>query len=153
MSDSNNTANNNQHGEYTEWLRFSKMDYDCAKYLSDIPYHPKPFEIICYHCQQAAEKAVKALIIFTGSRGGMPKVHNVSFLLNQIKDILMSEYQIEIKEDLYDAADKLTPYGIVPRYPSEMDIDEFDMNESIQNAKKILDFANKIIELLKSDNT
>ena len=76
---------NDQMQEYQDWLRFAQADYDSAKYLYDSPLHPKPLEIICYHCQQAAEKAVKALIVYFGSRGGMPKVHDISFLLSQIQ--------------------------------------------------------------------
>ena len=75
---------NDQMQEYQDWLRFAQANYDSAKYLYDSPLHPKPLEIICYHCQQAAEKAVKALIVYFGSRGGMPKVHDISFLLSQI---------------------------------------------------------------------
>lgn len=41
------------------------MDLGVARYL-DETYRPKPLEIICYHCQQAAEKAIKALIIYYG---------------------------------------------------------------------------------------
>lgn len=33
------------------------MDLGVAKHL-DETYRPKPLEIICYHCQQAAEKAI-----------------------------------------------------------------------------------------------
>lgn len=32
-------------------------------------YYPKPLEIICYHCQQSAEKAIKAIIMYYGSQG------------------------------------------------------------------------------------
>ncbi len=71
--------------EYREWLAFAQTDYDCAKYLNEAPLYPKPLNIICYHCQQAAEKAVKGLIVYFCSQGGMPKVHDISFLLNQIK--------------------------------------------------------------------
>lgn len=35
------------------WLSFADMDYDMANIL--YAHHPRPYEIICYHCQQAAE--------------------------------------------------------------------------------------------------
>ena len=44
------------------WIEFAKTDLGVAKHL-DEQYYPKPLEIICYHCQQAAEKAIKAIII------------------------------------------------------------------------------------------
>lgn len=70
-----------QYEEYQEWLAFAKTDYQSADYLNGASFYPRPFNVICYHCQQAAEKAVKALIVYFGSQGGMPKVHDISFLL------------------------------------------------------------------------
>jgi HEPN domain-containing protein len=48
-----------------EWLQISYEDYDTAKYLYDTK-QKKPFEIICYHCQQSAEKSLKAYICANG---------------------------------------------------------------------------------------
>lgn len=87
-------------------------DLGVAKHL-DATYYPKPLEIICYHCQQAAEKAIKTLIMYFGEEGGMPKLHDLSFLLNQIKN------KVSIEEKFYDYADTLTPYGVAVRYPNE----------------------------------
>ncbi len=95
--------------EWKEWLRFAQMDYDCALYLSTMPLHPRPYEIICYHCQQTAEKAVKAVIVSLGAQGGLPKIHSISFLMNQIKDQLKDVNGITIEDSLFDAADLLTP--------------------------------------------
>ncbi|MGI5065899.1 hypothetical protein H0R90_06650 [Treponema putidum] len=36
-----------------EWLRFVEMDMSTAYHLFKM-MHPKPLEIICFHCQQAA---------------------------------------------------------------------------------------------------
>ena len=36
----------------------NKTDLGVAKHLNS-QYHPKPLEIICYHCQLSAEKAIK----------------------------------------------------------------------------------------------
>ena len=41
-------------GLSSEWLEFAKMDLGAAEYL--LTMHPLPVEIICYHCEQAAEK-------------------------------------------------------------------------------------------------
>jgi len=47
-----------------EWVRFAQMDYTAAKDMS-VLHHPVPLEIVCYHCQQRAEKILKALLMFT----------------------------------------------------------------------------------------
>ena len=81
--------------ETKEWYDMAVMDLGVARHL-DETYRPKPLEIICYHCQQAAEKAIKALIVYFGGRGGMPKLHDLSFLLNQIKN------KVCIEDKYYD---------------------------------------------------
>ena len=37
-----------------EWFEFVKRDLESAKFLMNM--YPKPLEIICYHCEQSAEK-------------------------------------------------------------------------------------------------
>ena len=116
------------------WLEFAKTDLGVAKHLND-SYFPKPLEIICYHCQQSAEKAIKALIIALGLQDGIPKKHNLSFLLEQIKNM------IDIPEKYYDYADALTPYGIAVRYPNELFIEERRVSEAIIYAEEIITWA------------
>jgi HEPN domain-containing protein len=41
-----------------EWYDLAKMDLGAAKHL-EAAYYPKPLEIICFHCQQAAKKELK----------------------------------------------------------------------------------------------
>ena len=93
-----------QEDEYKAWLSYSRMDYDCAVYLNNAPMHPRPLNIICYHCQQAAEKAAKALVVYYGSPGGMAKKHSVELQFNQIKNILKKDKGIDISEDIITKA-------------------------------------------------
>ncbi len=58
--------------ETKSWLDFAQEDFIVAKHLYDALY-PKPLEIICYHCQQAAEKAIKAVIVSLGLSGRTPE--------------------------------------------------------------------------------
>lgn len=44
--------------EALAWVNMAKQDLAVAKHLN-AKFLPKPLEIICYHCQQAAEKAVR----------------------------------------------------------------------------------------------
>ena len=120
------------------WLEFAKTDLGVSKHLMEV-YYPKPLEIICHHCQQAAEKAIKAVVIFHGAQGGLPKKHNLSFLLEQIKNME------EIPEEYYDYADELTPYGVVVRYPNELFIDEPHAQKAIEYAEKLVSWAEEIV--------
>ena len=42
-------------GTTSEWITFAKTDFDAAKHLYE-NMKPRPYEIICYHCEQAIEK-------------------------------------------------------------------------------------------------
>lgn len=44
-------------GWSSEWLDFAYMDLSAAEHL--LTMRPLPVEIICYHCEQAAEKFLK----------------------------------------------------------------------------------------------
>lgn len=125
--------------EAKRWLDLAVMDFGVAQHLFQT-YHPKPYEIICYHCQQSAEKAIKAIIVFGGTQGGLPKLHDLSFLLNQIKN------QVKIDEKYYDFADALTPYGVSIRYPNELFLEERHAEEALKMSKEILDWAKNVLE-------
>ena len=124
--------------ETKQWLDMADMDLGVAKHLME-NYYPKPLEIICYHCQQAAEKAIKAVVISQGTKGGMPKLHDLSFLLNQVKNF------VNIEEKYYDYADTLTPYGVAVRYPNELFIEEHHAKEAIQYAEEIVQWAHAVM--------
>ena len=132
--------------EYKEWLKFAQTDYDCAEYLYKAPLHPRPLNVICYHCQQAAEKAIKALIVYFGSQGGMPKVHDLSFLLNQVKNMIQTQKGIEITHDFMVMADGLSKYGIAPRYPNEIDVDEPQTAKALRDSSSIMEWVKQTID-------
>lgn len=125
--------------EMKEWYDMAVTDLSVAKHLNQA-YHPKPVEIICYHCQQAAEKAIKGLILYYGAEGGMPRQHDLSFLLNQVKN------KVAIEEKYYDYADTLSPYGVAVRYPNELFLEERHAKEAIKAADDILQWVGAAIE-------
>lgn len=132
--------------EYKEWFKFAQTDFDCAEYLYKAPLHPRPLNVICYHCQQAAEKAIKALIVYFGSQGGMPKVHDLSFLLNQVKNMIQTQKGIEITHDFMVMADGLSKYGIAPRYPNEIDVDESQTAKALRDSASIIEWVKRAID-------
>ena len=91
------------------WLEYADGDLSTAQFLYDKQW-PRQLEIICYHCQQAGEKAVKALYLAADIPGGIPRKHDLWFLLEQIKG------KVDIPETILDAAEELDPYAIIVRY-------------------------------------
>ena len=125
--------------EVREWLDFAKMDLSSAKHLYET-FYPRPLQIICYHCQQAAEKALKAVIVAKGKPGGMPKMHDLEFLLNQMKNYT------DIKEELWDYAEALTPYGIEIRYPGGTEVSDEQAELGLKYADALYSWAVEEIE-------
>ena len=119
-----------------EWLDFASEDLNVAEHLF-ATYHPLPLEIICFHCQQASEKAVKSIIVLNGSQGGIPKKHDLFILLNQIRNM------VDIDVKYYDFADILTPYSVVMRYPNELFLEERHAKIAIDMAKEYVNWAKK----------
>lgn len=116
------------------WLNFAENDLAVAKHLFET-FHPKPLEIICYHCQQSAEKAIKAVYISLEIPGGLPKKHDLTFLLEQMKN------RVQVSDALLDHADELNSYSVVVRYPNEIQIEERKVNLSIRYAEEIMEWA------------
>ena len=114
-----------------QWLDYAAQDLGVARHLFE-NYHPKPLEIVCYHCQQSAEKAIKAVIVSLHWPTGIPKSHDLSFLLNQIHNY------ISIPDAIGDAADALTPFGTLTRYPNELTVEEHHAKQAIAFAEQIL---------------
>ena len=122
-----------------EWLRYADMDSLSANHLNEIQY-PKPLEIICYHCQQAAEKMLKALIL--AYDGELQKTHDLGLLVDELSEF------VTFSEDILNAADSLTPYGVKIRYPQELNIKEYHVSKALLDMKTLYDFvASKIKEL------
>jgi len=65
-----------------EWLSFARMDITAAQDLFKKQQNPRhrPIEIILYHCQQCAEKALKAFIIQHGTLIRDLHIHNLQIL-------------------------------------------------------------------------
>lgn len=122
-----------------EWLEYAKADLGVADHLFKT-YYPKPLAIICYHCQQAAEKSVKTIIVLYGSQGGMPRRHDVFLLLNQIKNM------VSIDNKFYDYADILAPYGVAMRYPNELQLEERHAAKAIEMANEFVVWADSLVE-------
>jgi len=118
-----------------QWLDKGKDDLRVAEYLSTM-HHPTPDEIICFHCQQSAEKYLKAFLF---SHDIEPeKTHNIKDLLR-----ICQEYNTDFST-LSSEAFILTRYSVLPRYPNELEINNEDMKTALSYAKSIQEFVMKI---------
>jgi len=129
-----------EHEYVVEWFKFADIDLASAEYLRGM--HPQPLEIICYHCQQSAEKYLKGFLIYSGVMEP-PKTHNLDDLCE-----LCYGFD-ELFSEIRKACSILTAYGVQPRYPNEMLIDESDMKKAIEYAHQIRDF--KALSIVRNE--
>jgi len=85
------------------------------------------------HSYTADEKYLKGYLIGKGIIEP-PKTHNLVFLCEKCSDFDDQFYDIE------KACSVLTRYGVQPRYPHEMGIQEGDMQKALEYARQIRDF-------------
>ena len=114
-----------------EWFKYADMDYSTSEHL--LTLHPKPLEIICYHCQQAAEKYLKGYLVFE-DKTEPPKTHDLVLLKIECMK------SVGRFDDISRSCEVLTRYGVQPRYPNEMEITENDMQKAIEYVRQIRDF-------------
>lgn len=100
---------------------------------------PVPIEIICYHCQQSAEKSLKAYLAYNSK--AIPRVHDLTFLLEKCVAI------DENLKDLHDAALDLSDYSVVVRYLFTIDLYIEDAQKAIKDAQKVKSAISKKINL------
>lgn len=120
------------------------MDVESVARSGDRPPgsgRPAPFyDVAVYHCQQAAEKAVKAFLV----RHGQPyeKTHDIEVLVDIAGEIEPGFRQWA------DAADALTPYATRFRYPNAtfaVDPLPVEYDEALQQAQGIYDFVRDLL--------
>ena len=93
-------------------------------------------ESVCFHCQQAVEKLLKAYLVFLGVP--FTKTHEIGELITKCED---KDSKISVfKEE----ADKLTDYAIAVRYPEE------PFEPTLEEAKDAFEIARKMKEFVLS---
>ena len=115
-----------------EWFRFGDNDLIVAEH-SARTLSPQPLEIICYHCQQAVEKYLKGYLVFHGAQEP-PRTHNLMALCELCSEIDPEFDSIVLKCNILNA------YGVQPRYPDEIYIDESRMQVAVAYAKELKSF-------------
>ena len=91
-------------------------------------------EDLCFDAQQAAEKAVKALLIRRGV--DFPYVHDVGLLLTLLEE------DGETVPELVRQAEKLNPYATTTRYPDiAQPVSEREYADAVEIAEAVINWA------------
>lgn len=115
--------------EMGQWLVKARRDLRSAQRLyTDMP---PLLDTAAYHCQQAAEKALKAFLT----------LHDIPFHKTHLLSPLVAQcVQIDPDFDvLADAAETLTPFATAFRYPGVLiEPEQADVAEAIQLAELVI---------------
>ena len=120
--------------EIQQWLLKSQRDLEAAKVL----FEHGLFDVVVYHCQQSAEKALKAYLVH--QEVILQKTHNLVVLL---ESCLAFDINFEI---LRDSAEILTPYATEFRYPGDtIEPEKYEAEEALAIASLVLNFVVKLL--------
>jgi HEPN domain-containing protein len=92
---------------YRAWLQ--KAAHDVTAIERVMVGTRVPWDIVCFHAQQAAEKVLKAFLVFHGQTP--PKSHDCGYLLIDCAKIAPSLASLQAD------CRYVTRYGVAPRYP------------------------------------
>ncbi|MDF2957719.1 MAG: HEPN domain protein [Candidatus Alkanophagales archaeon MCA70_species_1] len=123
-----------------DWLREAEAEFEAARDL----YAHGHWSWCCFTCQQAAEKALKAL----AEHFREPKFgHNLNMLIKELGR------HTSIPEDVRGAAARLNRYYIPTRYPNAFDrgapADQFfeeDAQQALEDARGVIEFVRTFIK-------
>lgn len=119
--------------DVSDWLEEAKEELKTAKQLSNL----HRFAHSCFHAQQTAEKALKALIIHT--KRFIHRSHDLVELHNEVKDVL------QLGSALSDNLPELSSYYTQARYPNaglrrpSSEIGKVQAQRSLETARGVVD--------------
>ena len=122
-----------------EWIEKADHDLGSAKVI--YLHLPDYFDTIAFHCQQAVEKYIKAVLFF--NKIEFQRSHDLIYLLELLSG------KIEIDEDWYKIAISLNNFSVHIRYPNTIiKLSKEEIESSIQIAEDFRKFA---IELTRNE--
>ena len=93
------------------WLDKANSDLKNADIILAAQTESPPLDTVCFHCQQAAEKFIKAFLVFYGKQ--FPFSHNLADLVALCMQVDLAFAAIQRK------AETLTPFAVEIRYPDD----------------------------------
>ena len=120
-----------------EWLAHAESDLRLGR-LGSGEEEILPAQI-CFHAQQAAEKALKAVLLSAGT--DFPLTHDLGQLLE-----LCGHAGIEIPPEILET-DGLTPYAVETRYPGQLDeVTRAEMRHALMLAVETVAWARSLLD-------
>ena len=113
-----------------QWVRKAEHDLEAANRIMAIE-EGCPFDTVCFHCQQAAEKYLKCLLTSLGIQ--TPRTHD----LKALAALVPAEQSLSLRmEDIVE----LNPYAVDVRYADDW------REPQLTDARRALWLASKVRE-------
>lgn len=117
-----------------EWLNRARSNLQRAKLRVPATY----LEDACFDAQQAAEKAIKAVMVSRGIE--FPYIHELARLMDILESV-GERIPATVRQ-----SDRLTQYATATRYPGvEEPVGEQDYAEAVQLAEAVVHWAERTI--------
>ncbi|MBM2817043.1 MAG: hypothetical protein HW421_3805 [Ignavibacteria bacterium] len=121
-----------------QWIENADHDLGSAKII--LLHLPDYFDTILFHCQQAVEKYIKAILVFNEIE--FERSHDLVYLLELLSGIY------EISEDKYKKAVSLNGYSVQIRYPNKiMKLSKEELEEAISISQEFMELTIELISL------
>jgi len=128
-------------GRLHAWLRQAHSDLAMAAYASQGGFHAQA----CYHCSQAAEKALKAMLLALDQEP--ERTHSIERLLSALE--VLGLETVPLRQLPLKALQRMTTAS---RYPDgdEAPVDLFDARDgalALEVARAVVDFADRQLQV------
>lgn len=124
---------------------FDKARNDLLDADNNLAAERVPYDTVCFHCQQAAEKLLKGFLVAHGCE--YPITHNLFAILDRVIE------HDPLAESLREALAILNPYAVEVRYPGdELTLTPDNASEAREAAQEVLDWSRSTFGHLSEPN-
>ena len=119
------------------WLEFAEGDLDVAEGAAE----RKRYNYALYHLQQAVEKSLKAVIIYSVGEKANIRTHSIEKLI-----LVLEDYGLDVPPSIRRST-YLTDYAFTTRYPDDyLPVSRQDYEDAYKIAVKVYEWAKGIVE-------
>ena len=116
------------------WLQNARADMAMAR--APLP-RGATYEMLCFHAQQAAEKALKAVLLHVNL--DFPFTHDLAALMALLPDSIPRPLS---PAEIVD----LNPYAVATRYPGEEEaVTSEEYREAVRVAESVVEWAESVL--------
>ena len=122
----------------SKWIVKAEQDFRIIKHETSLKEDEMVRDMVCFHCQQMAEKYLKAYLISKGTE--FPRTHNIEYLLAKCASSHADFSSLD--------SGNLTEYGVAVRYADDFFIpDPAEVTEQVDTAMAIRTTVRRLLQL------